>query len=166
MNMGETLITLGAMTLLVVVVLNMNRSLNTTDTFLNETRFGLETTAIATSYIEEISQYPFDEVSWDTTMTSKTPADFTLAANLGPESGETDVTLFDDLDDFNNYAVAETTQQNVYNIQVQVHYVDGNTPDVNTTSCTYYKKLTIVIINMLNNETTQMNYVHGFWYFN
>ena len=71
MSSGETLLTVGALILLTFVILNYNRSLSENEDFLNETRFGLETMALATSIIEEASQLPFDEMSWDSTIIEK-----------------------------------------------------------------------------------------------
>ena len=47
MNTGQAMITFGAMILLSIVILNMNRSITDGEEFLNETRFGLEKLMIA-----------------------------------------------------------------------------------------------------------------------
>ncbi len=166
MSTGETLITIGALTLLVISILNMNRSLNNTDSFLNETRFGLEKLALATSLIEEISQFPFDEASWDTTDVEKVPADFTPGADLGPESDESDYTLFDDVDDFHNYSRLDTTEQNIYNINCTVNYVEPDQPSTPVSTRNYYKKISIEVFSSPDTDTIRIDYIHGFWYFN
>lgn len=166
MSTGETLITLGALTLLVISILNMNRTLNTTDSFMNETRFGLEKLALATSLIEEISQFPFDEASWDTTDVEKVPGDFTASADLGPEADETSYTLFDDVDDFHNYTKLDTTQQNIYNISCTVNYVEADQPSAPVSTRSYYKKISIKVFSGLDTDTIKVDYIHGFWYFN
>lgn len=166
MNTGETLITLGALTLLLIVIINMNKTLNTTDTYLNETRFGLEKIALATSLIEEISQYPFDEASWDTVKIEKVPADFTAAADLGPESDETVDTLYDDVDDFDDYSRVVSTQQNSYNIECNVNYVADGAPNTDITTQSFFKKITVSVYNPQFSDTTTIAYIHGFWFFN
>ena len=160
MSSGETLLTVGALILLTFVILNYNRSLSENEDFLNETRFGLETMALATSIIEEASQLPFDEMSWDSTIIEKLPTD------LGPDYGETNYATFDDFDDFNNYAIAETTMQNIYSVSCKVNYVSATYPDSVSVGRTYFKKLKVTIRNTLSNDSLSMNYVHGFWFFN
>lgn len=160
------MITFGAMVLLTIVILNMNRSITDGEEFLNETRFGLEKLALSTSMIEEISQYPFDEASWDTTKIEKVASDFTAPGNLGPDYGETSEDLFDDVDDYNGFNVTDTTEQNIYKIACSVSYVNPATPDVSVGTQTLFKKITIQIVTDITNDTTTISYVHGFWYFN
>ena len=166
MNTGQTLITLGALTLLMITIINMNRTINENNEILNNTRFGLETVAIATSIIEEASQLAFDEVSWDSTKLEKDIADFTLSSNLGPEYGEFDYATFDDFDDFNNYTKTENTLQNIYDISCQICYIEPSDLENPTSSRTYYKKLIISITNPFNTVPFQMSYIHGYWYYN
>jgi hypothetical protein len=166
MNTGQTMITFGALVLLTIVVLNMHRSINNAEFYLNDTRFGLEAIAIASSLIEEISQFPFDQASWDTTSLVKFPTDFTLPNDLGPDAGETSHDLFNDVDDFHNYSRLITTEQNEYNLHCSVCYVNENNPDVPLNGRSFFKKITITISNSISNDTTRMNYIHGFWFFN
>lgn len=166
MNTGQTLITFGAMILLTTVILNMNRTISDGEDYLNQTRFGLEAIAITTSMIEEISQLPYDEMSWDTTKVEKAVTDFTPVSSLGPDAGETSRFYFDDVDDYKNFTKAETTQQNIYQISCDVNYVLDSNPDVIVNTRTFFKKITIQVVTPLFNDTTRMDYVHGFWYFN
>ena len=166
MNTGQTLLTLGALTLLMITILNINKILNENNDFLNQTRFGLETIALATSIIEEASQLPFDETSWDSTKLQKDLSDFTLSSNLGPDYGEINYASFDDFDDFNNYTITEQTLQNIYEISCSVHYINLSNPDNPTTSRTYYKKLLVEITNPFGTVPFTMSYIHGYWYYN
>ena len=166
MNTGQTMITLGAMILLTTVILNMNRTISNGEDYLNQTRFGLEAIAITTSMIEEISQLPFDEMSVDTMKVEKVVTDFTDPNNLGPDAGETGLLDFDDVDDFKKFTKVETTQQNIYKVFCDVNYVTNANPDVAVNTRTFYKKISISVVTPLYDDTTRMDYIHGFWYFN
>ncbi|MFZ5515111.1 MAG: hypothetical protein ACOY90_00635 [Candidatus Zhuqueibacterota bacterium] len=166
MNTGQMLLTLGALALLSLTILNMNKVFNLNEELLNETRFGLETVALATSIIEEASQLPFDEVSWDSTKLRKDVSDFTLAEDLGADEDETDYDSFDDFDDFNNYQITQSTLQNNYSISCEVAYIDYSDLDTPLSNRTYYKKLTVRITNPFTAGTFEMSYIHGYWYFN
>lgn len=170
MGSGQTLLAIGALILLSVVILSGNRRMNDNEEYLLKTRFGLEATAKATSIIEEASQLPFDEQSWDTTKIEKDPNDFTLPAYLGPDAGETSFDTFDDFDDFNRWSTTDTTQQNIYKIYCTVGYVDAGpmatSLDSASTFRTLYKKLDVTIMSPITKDTLKLSYVHGFWFFN
>ena len=114
MNTGQTFLTVGSLILLSFLIMNMLRNMGQYEDVYTETRTMLEALALTTSLIEEASQLPFDEVSWDSTKLSKTLTDFTSPLNLGPDAGETDYTLFDDFDDYDGYVRTDTTVQSIY----------------------------------------------------
>jgi len=166
MNSGQTMLTLGSMTLLSILVMNVLRmALGYEDTY-DQSRTRLEALALTSSLIEEACQLPFDEVSWDSTNLSKNLNDFTMPGSLGKDIGETSFAAFDDFDDFNNYTSAETTQQCIYTLKCAVCYVNDNTPNTVSTSRTYYKRLTVTAINTVNQDSVYLEYIHGYWYFN
>jgi hypothetical protein len=166
MGKGETLVTIGAVVMLSITAINVNNSFTENSEYFNETRHTLETIAIANSIIEEASQLPFDEQSWDSTIVEKVATDFTEVGSLGPDFGESDYSSFDDFDDFNNFTVAETTMQNIYQIHCRVSYVHPGYPDSAISSRSLYKKLTVSVQNPVNQDSLVLSYVHGFWYFN
>lgn len=166
MGSGETLITLGAVFMLSFAAINMNNSFTENNDFFNQTKFGLESIALANSIIEEASQLPFDEMSWDTTKVEKMASDFTPHGNLGPDYGETNNMLFDDFDDFNNFMIMDTTQQNVYQISCKINYINPANPDTFISTQSFFKKITVSVKNTINDDSLALSYVHGFWYFN
>ncbi|MCK4893694.1 MAG: hypothetical protein KAT07_06980 [Calditrichia bacterium] len=166
MGSGETLITLGAITMLTTMAISINSSFTENSEYFNKTKFGLESIAIANSVIEEASQLPFDEQCWDSTKVEKVPTDFTLTNDLGTDFGESDNITFDDFDDFHNYSYFDTTMQNVYKIDCVVGYVNPSLPDSLLSNRSLYKKLTVSVKNIINNDSLSLSYVHGFWYFN
>ena len=166
MGKGETLITIGAITMLTTMAININNSFTENSEYFNQTKFGLESIAIANSVIEEASQLPFDEQSWDSTKVEKVATDFTQANNLGTDFGESDNSTFDDFDDFHNFSYFDTTIQNVYKIDCEVGYVNPSFPDSILANRSLYKKITVSVKNVINNDSLSLSYVHCFWYFN
>lgn len=166
MGKGETLFTLGAVIMLSLLAINVNNSFTENTEYFNQTRYELETISIANSFIEEASQLPFDELSWDSTKIEKVATDFTNVSDLGPDAGESDISLFDDFDDYNNFMRAETTMQNVYDISCRVVYINPNCPDSSISIRSLYKKLIVTVKNTVNSDSLSLSYVHGFWYFN
>jgi hypothetical protein len=166
MGKGETLVTLGAVVMLSITAINVNNSFTENSEYFNETKFGLESIAIANSIIEEASQMPFDEQSWDSTKVEKVATDMTPVSDLGADFGEMDMSTFDDFDDFNNYIRMDTTMQNVYEVSCVVNYINPAVPDSMINTRSLYKKLTVSVKNTLTNDSLALSYVHGFWYFN
>jgi hypothetical protein len=166
MGKGETLVTLGAVVMLTMTAINVNNSFTENSEYFNKTKFGLESIAIANSVIEEASQLPFDEESWDSTIVEKLATDMTPVADLGVDWGETDISTFDDFDDFHNYTRMDTTMQNTYEISCFVHYINPSYPDSAIGNRSLYKKLTVSVKNTLTSDSLALSYVHGFWYFN
>ena len=114
MNTGQMMLTLGALMLISLTILNFNINLADIDDSLNDNRFRLEALSMLTSHIEETGQYFFDEVTTDT-LTEATLANFTSEADFGwdfNDSGE-----IDDIDDFHGTTIADTGRSGlVYNV--------------------------------------------------
>ena len=126
----------------------------------------LEAIALTSSLIEEASQFPFDEISWDSTKLSKDLNDFTLPVSLGPDPAESTYATFDDFDDFDGYLRIDTTLQSVYTLSCAVDYVYEFDLDSLAPVPTHYKRLNITTTNHYNLDSLFLNYVHGYWYFN
>ncbi len=178
MNTGQTLITFGAFMLLSVIVLNLNRNLSNNDISLAQNRYRLEALSLLTSYIEQTSQYFFDEASTDTS-SEKRLSDFAAPDQLGfdyNDNGE-----IDDFDDFNNYTIIDTGRSGVrYRISFQVDYVklQGNQA-VHSNSREYHKRMTIFVTDDYNDpvlykwingqkvrDTLKVSFVHSYWFYN
>ena len=166
MNTGQTILTLGSMMLLSILVMNILRMAINYEDIYNETRTMLEATALTSSMIEQASQLPFDEVSWDSTITNKSLADFTAPGNLGSDTGESVDTLYDDFDDYNGYSFIDTTLQSIYSIVCKVDYINESTPNSASVIKTYYKRLTVTTTNQVTQDSVKLQYIHGYWYFN
>lgn len=53
MNLGQSLLTIGALTLLSIMVLTINRNNLNTETILHESKFGILAVSLGTSILEE-----------------------------------------------------------------------------------------------------------------
>lgn len=182
MTTGQTLITILALALLSLAVLNINRSLSSHDVSLAQNRYRLEALSIATSYIEQATQYYFDEAVADTNNTAKTdPNTFSSTLGLDPD----DSTMFgieiDDFDDYNNITKIDTGRSGViYRVSFKVEYVDlsGNTV-IPVSYKTFHKRMTVFITDIYDppliyretasgkvRDTIKISFVYSYWFYN
>ncbi len=167
MNTSQMLITLGALILLSLVILRVNRSFLTTDSVLLDSKIDVLAVSAATSVLEEANGKAFDE-NTDTTSISNVNL---LSSTLGPEPGET-YPNFDDFDDFDGLTKIDSTNPIAkFIITCKVNYVQPPNLDVNVTTKTWHKKLTVYVTSpsMLGHDdkqdTLKMSTVFSYWYF-
>lgn len=185
MHTGQTLLTLGALILLTIAILNVNRGLSEIDISLDQNRYRLEALSLMTSYIEQATQYFFDEAVADTNATEKDVTSFTPPDQLGFDANDYDPTygdtLIDDFDDYNGYVKIDTGRSGVvYKVMFKVQYVklSGN-KIVPSTSKEYHKMMTIYIVDNYNppliykyvngkkvRDTLKISFVYSYWFFN
>lgn len=160
MNLGESLLAIGAIILLSILVLGTNNTIISTGNSLNESKFDILATSIGTSIIEEASNKAFDENTIDTTAEKKGD----LSSTLGPE-GETRHN-FDDFDDYNGYAGADSTMPSaIFDYHCKVEYVLSGKPENISGSQTWNKKLTVYITSKSMTDTVKLSTVYSYWYF-
>ncbi|MFN3134907.1 MAG: hypothetical protein ACK44H_04970 [Candidatus Kryptonium sp.] len=182
MTTGQTLITILALALLSLAVLNINRGLSSHDVSLAQNRYRLEALSIATSYIEQASQYYFDEAVADTNNTAKTdPNTFSSTLGLDPD----DSTMFgieiDDFDDYNNISRIDTGRSSViYRVSFKVEYVNLSGNRVIPVSYkTFHKRMTVFITDIYDppliyretasgkvRDTIKISFVYSYWFYN
>jgi len=178
MNTGQILLTIGALVLLSLAIFNINNMLFHCDISLAENRYRLEALSLLTSYIEQASQYFFDETSTDTS-SEKNLQDFTSLANFGFD--ENDYGEIDDFDDFHNYVKIDTGRSGVvYRNMFKVEYIKlvGNDIVVSSNK-EYHKRMTIYITDDYNpplifkfvngqkmKDTLSVSFIHSYWFYN
>ena len=148
-----------AFLLLSILILRVNNSFLSTDTLVQETKFDVLATSLATSYIEEATRKRFDEVSIipinDSTL---------FSYPLGLEAGE----LHSDCNDFDDYNGLDTLITDLpsatFRVQCKVAYINPNNPDVNVNYKTWNKKLTVSVSSPFSNDTIKVCSI--FSYFN
>ncbi|CUT02373.1 hypothetical protein [Candidatus Chrysopegis kryptomonas] len=183
MGTGQTLITILALALLSLAVLNINRSLSSHDVSLAQNRYRLEALSIATSYIEQASQYYFDEAVADSNNTEKTnPNTFSSALGLDPDDttmiGQMEI---DDFDDYNGITRIDTGRSSVvYRVSFKVEYVDlSGSKVVPVTYKTFHKRMTVFVTDVYDppliyretargkvRDTVKISFIYSYWFYN
>ena len=127
MNTGQSFLSLGAMTLLSLIVLQVNTGFVATSSRLLDNKLSILAISLASSIIEEASGKAFD-VGTIADAVSNT-ADLTYVSSLGKSPTET-YPNFDDFDDFNNLNITSSLiTSGEFDISSEVCYVNPANPD-------------------------------------
>ncbi|MBT3233335.1 MAG: hypothetical protein HN356_11025 [Calditrichaeota bacterium] len=178
MNTGQTLLTMGALMLICIIILNFNVTSNNIGTSLDFNRFRLEGLSILTSHIEQLSQYYFDEVSTDT-INEKRVNNFSQDHQLGFDNGDNNV--IDDIDDFHGLTVVDTGMSGViYNVNFEVDYVNLQSGIItHSGNREYHKRVSLSVSDAFDpplvysmsgsnrvRDTLKVEVVISYWFFN
>jgi hypothetical protein len=172
MGLGQTLLVLGAVTILGLIILNAGVTVLTTNETQSTSEFGLTAIALATSLVEEANGKMFDEKIADSLAATVTdPSDLTPASKLGKETGEHASGSgkgFNDFDDFNGLTVVyknpvDSARYTGYDreivvkdiratfvLRAKVEYVSENNLDMAVSYPTWHKKLTVTVVSPNN----------------
>jgi hypothetical protein len=170
-NTGQTLITIGAIVLLSFVILRINNSFLATNTVLSDTKTGVLAISLATSRMEKANSLSFDQNSDSSTLSLL--GQLTRAESLGPETGETADSLFNDFDDYNGFIVTDSLPNGFYTTICEVCYVDPTNPDVPVTYETWHKKITVHVTSpslirdwdTMEQDTVTLSSIFSYWFF-
>jgi hypothetical protein len=137
----QSMLTLGALTILAFVSMNFNSTILETQSVEIENKVALTAFSLADDLLEEIKVRAFDKntLQFPTTNT----ASLTPVASLGPESGEV-YPNYNDIDDYNNFTkqISAPHAEN-YTVKSKVQYVvEDNFSQVSTVP-TFYKRVII-----------------------
>ncbi len=142
MNLGQMMLTVGAVLLLGLVILTVNRSVLDNNNSQNSNEFALNAVSIATSLVEEASGKMFDQVIADSNTTALSDPT-QLSLTLGPDGSEAYHSAgheFNDFDDFNGLKL-------VYRNPVDVGTVPGyNSVTLNGLRTRYYATVTVCYV--------------------
>lgn len=179
MGSGQIMLTIAALMLLSITILNMNKNLTQVDASLIQNKTRMEALSLISSYVEQTSQYVFDEAVADTMIKNPQLVDFTSPGLLGLESS--DYGVINDFDDFHGLTVSDTGKSGVvFNIHYEVEYVklDGD-KIVKSNSKEYHKRMTISIYDDYDaallfryengarvKDTLRISFVNSFWFYN
>ena len=130
MNTGQMMITMAAMMLLSIVILNVNRNALSTTTSMAESKYQILAVSLGTALIEEAFSKAFDQNTADGNLADNLTD---LTTNLGPGSTEKIKSDFNDFDDFNNFIDSTSSDQTLISadfvIGSKVYYVDPISSD-------------------------------------
>ncbi len=172
MNTGQTLLTVGAIVLLGVTVLTVNRTSLQHGVILTQTQIGIYGISLATSIIEEASRNAFDENTVNGVVTSAS----SMSSTLGPETGEA-YPYFDDFDDFNGQTLTyKVAGVDSFVAKTAVCYIDPASPNGKSTTQTFFKRLDVQVMgsaardrdttrDYIPRDTVKMSYIYSYYTF-
>lgn len=161
----QMFLALGAMILLSLIIITTNKNSLYTEDVLYDSNFGILATSLGASYIEDASKKHFDHIS-DTIAISNLSM-LTTSANLGPDGGENNTTLFNDVDDYNNYSTVDSSMPSaVFNVSCKVDYVNPSNPDTSINSSSWHKKITVKVWSISMKDTIVQSSIFSYWNFN
>lgn len=145
MGGSQMFLILGALVLLSILILNVNRTWSGAEEIKTSAEFLLTATNVGQGLIDEISIKAFDQViSIDPNVTDV--ASLTPPNSLGPDAGETNRNLYNDVDDYHNQTFTVSTPRlGDFNITISVFYVNQNTMAASNVR-TWTKKIQATIV--------------------
>lgn len=161
MSTGQMLMTLGAITLLMIIIFRVNSGFLTTNEILHDNKYGILAVSIATSIIEEAKGRAFDSY------TASNPAVSTSQlTSVGPGYGEV-YPDFNDFDDYDGLDIIDSTLASAqFRIQCEVDYVNANDPDNPVTPTrTWHKRIMVTVTSPFMNDTVWLSSVYSYFYF-
>ena len=154
------MLTMGAMVILSLTMLRVNKSFVTSAASLDESKFSVLALSLASSVIEEAHSKAYDE---STVEDAANTVDL-FSSSLGPDNES--YAEFDDCDDYNGY---QKTISNIpsadFNIYCTVTYVNPSAPDVNAATKTWNKKITVMVTSPSMKDTVRVSSIFSYWYF-
>ncbi len=159
MNLGQSLLAIGALLILSLNVLRMNNSILITDEVVLDSKVGVLATSIGTSLIEEASKLSFDE------NTKSDPVQSLFSLTNKGSFGQEVSGVFDDFDDYQGHIQQDTIFTIPFTSVCQVDYINPNNPDGSTTSNTWHKKLTVRIYSDFSRDTLELSTIYSYWFF-
>ena len=152
---GNLLMTLGAMSLVGLLIFTTLNNLSNNEITISESEIVITGVSLAQSLIDEIKTKAFDQV--EITGTINSPND--LTSSLGPETGEnismpdtsssqsfSSLTTYNDVDDYNGYSrLVNTDIAENFLLTCQVQYVSVSNPNSVSGTRTYCKRITITV---------------------
>jgi hypothetical protein len=157
MGSGHQMLTIAGIFLLSFLILTVNKNNSERSSSLYKSGSVIDANGVAQSIIDEIQCKAFDENTITKSVWSSDS--LTIPNSLGPESGETLNTQFDDVDDYNNYSTVITVgNYGDFNIHTSIKYVMNMSPDNLSNSQTYSKRIEVAVTNFSYPDT--LKYYH------
>ncbi|MBK7104578.1 MAG: hypothetical protein IPH62_04780 [Ignavibacteriae bacterium] len=153
MNTGQMLISIAAMLLLSLVIINVNRNSLTNTKNMDETKYEILAVSLGNAIIHEAISKPFDEQTANNNVINDEDE---LTVSLGSESGELNRKDFDDFDDYNNYTENTKSDSTIisadFTIKCKVFYVDPSVSLDSVSNRTYHKRIEVLVTSPFLND--------------
>ncbi|MFA5805997.1 MAG: hypothetical protein WC879_15275 [Melioribacteraceae bacterium] len=158
MGTGQIILLIGSLILLIIFSLNFYNSYRSKSEIDFYNQALITGTGIGQSIIDEIQTRSFDQKTVTKAITSTDS--LTAVGSLGPESGETSVTKFNDADDYKNYVRLDTLGvMGIFKTQVNINYATKMNPDLNSLSKTFTKRIDVFVTNTYLQDTLKLKHV-------
>jgi len=169
MNSGQSFLSLGAMTLVALIILQVNTGFVMTSSTLLDNKLSILAVSIASSVIEEASGKAFDAKTVADAASSTT--DLTYPSGLGHSPTES-YPNFNDFDDYNGLDIISNDLSTAeFSVKSEVCYVSADDPDNAASSPTWHKKITVFVTSESlldangNQDTVTISSVFSYWHF-
>jgi len=163
MSSNQMLITIGGMVLLLTVILRVNTNYLESDRVLQNSKFCVLATSIASSIIEEASGKAFDAATDSASVDNL--SSLTQASSLGHAYSET-YEKFNDFDDFNNFTKIDSTLPSaIFKITSTVGYIDPANPSDFISLRSWHKRIDVEVTSKSMVDTVKMSSIYSYWYF-
>ncbi len=182
MNTGQTMLTIAALAMLSIISLNYYRSMGQAGNTLSSSNAGFTAITVATSFLERVEGYKFDEYTDTIAVKSPDSTKFTPPASLGITAAEIadgevrgNYDTYDDIDDFDKDTIIYTADWNneQYEVSFRVYYVnpwtDMSTELTNKTS--FLKRIDVKVTRIFPPADTtvvkevNISSLHGFYFY-
>ena len=159
MGHREMILLLGALVLFGLLMLSLNQYAMDQNDVIFEQELEFYAISLAQSFIEEAKTRAFDTTVINAS--PQLPSGFTSFGGLGPDGGET-YPNFNDVDDFNNFTFQDSTGRAVFDVDIDVGYVESADPETGVNYETFYKNMTVTVDSPYMDWPVQLNYVFGY----
>ncbi len=158
MGSAQLILLMGSLILLVILSINFYSSYRSKSEIDIYNQALITGTGIGQSIINEIQTRAFDQKTITKAITSTDS--LTAVDSLGPESGETSVTNYNDADDYKNYVRYDTLGVlAIFKTRVDVKYAAKMNPDLNSLSKTFTKRIDVFVTNTYLQDTLKLKHV-------
>jgi hypothetical protein len=154
MASGQMMYVLGALALLSLLVLSVNKIIVENTSVMLENEASITAISLAQAMIDEIQTKEFDQNTVNARVYST--SGLTAVASLGPDAAESvpsidtysfqSASVFNDVDDYNNYQrKVSTPRLGDFLVRDSVYYLTESNLNQKSTSPTFYKKIVITV---------------------
>jgi hypothetical protein len=158
---NQMLLATGALFILTLLILLFYQSSRQQTSVSVENEAILASSGIAQSVIAEIQKRSYDENT--VTKYADSIDSLTITSSLGPDSAEHFITQYDDVDDFDNYSIVDSsTRLGGYSISVSVDYVGIMNQNNVSFARSFCKRIEVAIVSLYLPDTLKFYHIKGY----
>ncbi len=157
----QTFLVIGGMALVGMLSLTFFKSDTTQTASIINNEAIMAATGIGESILDKIQTKAFDETTVGAVVSDVN--NLTLQSSFGPDGGETNELLYDDVDDYNNYYRYDALQNlGIFMTKVKVSYATKFTPETISSVRSFNKRVDVFVINSYLADTLNMSHIIGY----